>query len=171
MILPESEPGVRRLCVAVCGRRGLLASACLAGGYDRFYVFPAPGGDGEVGIAPPGIDEAGFAAGLITTLRTAIAADPAAAPTRLALHVGIVRVRDDRFVGSAVDRVLDLVRGEAPPGPGRLGACAVLAAVTESLFGDLLGEGWSSVGWHPMPAAGVWCKEHTPLRPDAASAD
>lgn len=171
--MPEIEPGVRRMCMAVAGRPGLLASACVSAEFDRIYIFPAPGGGAEAAVAPPGIDEAGLAADLVHALRAGIAANPAPDTALLALHVGIVRVYDDGFAGSAVDRVLRLVRGDrsnhpAPAPPPERAQPGLFTTITEPLFADLLGEGWPAEGWRLRSPAGVWCKRYPPLPPAAA---
>lgn len=156
--MPDLEPGVRRMCIAVAGRSGLLASACQSGGFDRVYVFPAPGGGAETAVAPPGIDEAAFAADLVEALRAGIATDPGPDPAKLALDVGIVRVHEDGFAGSAIDRVLGIVRGDVLRDLAPAARRGLLTAITEPLFSDLLGEGWPKDGWRLQPPVGIWCK-------------
>jgi hypothetical protein len=156
--MPDFEPGVRRMCIAVAGRSGLLASACQYGGFDRVFVFPAPGGGAQTAVAPPGIDEVTFAADLVGALRAGVATDPGPDPAVLALDVGIVRVHEDGFAGSAIDRVLRLVRGDVLRDLASAGRPGLLAAITEPLFTDLLGEGWPTDGWRSQPPAGIWCK-------------
>lgn len=155
---PAVEPGVRRMCMAVAGRPGLLASACRSGGFDRIYVFPAPGGGAESAVAPPGIDEVAFAADLVEALRAGVAAGAGPDPGFLALDVGIVHVHEDGFAGSAIDRVLGIVRGDVLRELARAEQRGLLAAITEPLFSDLLGEGWPTDGWRFQPPVGIWCK-------------
>ncbi len=158
--------------MAVAGKPGLLASACLLIEFDRLYVyaFADAGGGAQLAVAPPGIDEAALAADMVAALRAVSAAelspDPTVPPV-LALHVGIVRVRDEGFAGSAVDRVLSVVHG----GGSRESADAaeqpsLLAAITEPLFADLLGEGWPADGWYWQSPADAWMKQYPKLSPN-----
>ena len=117
--------GTRRLCVAVAGAEpGLLASAVQSAAFDRLYV--AATSDGEVAVAPPGMDEIHLIRDLIAFVYLRSLGMARRFPfVLLALDVGIVRIVGDGFGGDGLRRVRSLVShpavAEAASGfaPGR----------------------------------------------------
>lgn len=157
--------GTRRLCVAVAGAEpGLLASAVHSAAFDRLYVAAAS--DGEVAIAPPGMDEIHLIRDLIAVVYLHSLGTGRRAPCiLLALDVGIVRIVGDGFGGAGLHRVRSLVThpavAEAASGfagfaPRRHhGDPGLTVVVPAGLHDELLAEGWTGT-WHHVPAADAW---------------
>jgi hypothetical protein len=174
-----SEPGIRRLCVAISAEPpGLLLSARRSGSFDRLYVHYDPASGSEFGLAAPGDDEIGLITDLIELLSREVAigrADPPVGATlrfpHLALavfHVGITRLVDDSLGGPGVARTRALSRSAVvrsaahsliPCRPGRYLAVAISAG----LFAELQDEGLPAVGWQQVGPADVWMA-HFPSR-------
>lgn len=163
----RSSPGVRRMCVCVCAPYpGLLDRACRTGGFGRLYTERFIAEAVDLGFAAPGVDEAVLVPDLIGALHRAateaVAGRPGiGAPILVAFHVGITRVEGDDLRGSAVTRVVQLVRELAPvTASGVLPAGTLVVGMTAGLFDDIGSECDFPDGWIPMHATGAWCRAY-----------
>jgi hypothetical protein len=160
----ENEPGIRRLCVALCaGKAGLLAAACRTGGWGRLLVQDDPGSSAEIGVAQPGIDELALLGGLISGLVREILAG-AGPPARafLAVDVGIVRLTRNGFGGAVLSRAAELAansfiaaaagRRDCPDVAGH----GLIVVIPDGLFADLRAEGEPCAGWQRVAPAAAW---------------
>jgi hypothetical protein len=162
----DNSSAVRRLCVCVGAPfPGLLDRACRAGGFGRLYTerfgeaVHLPVRDVELGFASPGVDEASLICDLIAALRaeSAKAAEHVAltAPVLAAFHVGITRVEGDGLRGSAVTRIVGLLRDLAPAAGS---SATLIVGISASLFGDLSPDADLGGGWLPLRGAeAVFC--------------
>lgn len=159
------DSGSRRLCAALAsGRPGLLARACHGRQFGRLFLAVLDDGT-QAAIAPAGIDEMRLVRDLVdaVTARLPGAPDPGRPPTLLALNVGILRVVDDGFAGTGLDRARTLANDAAvrtavvdqggADGREHHGFAVVLS---EGLYADLCDEGYAVHDWHPVRKAGAW---------------
>lgn len=169
----SSSPGVRRLCVCVgAPYPGLLDRACRTGGFGRLYterfadIGCLPVQDVDLGFASPGEDEAVLISDLISALY-AEAAEAAVAhlgpPPRVlaAFHVGITRIEGDGIRGSAVIRIIGLLRDLAlATVPSAARAPTLIAGISASLYGEISTERDFSAGWCPLGSAEAVCRAY-----------
>jgi hypothetical protein len=163
----NSSPGVRRLCVCVCAAYpGLLDRACRTGGFGRLYTERFATEAVDLGFAAPGVDEAVLVTDLIAALHRAATEAAAGHPgmratVLVAFHVGITRVEGDDLRGSAVTRVVGLVRDLAPvTASGVLPADTLVVGMTVGLFNDIGSECDFCEGWVPMRATAAVCRAY-----------
>jgi hypothetical protein len=162
----ESQPGVRRLCIAAVTRpAGLLASACQTGDAGRLCLSVDTQDGTEMAFAPPGVHEVAVVSQLIAVLEALASAGPGApGPALMAFHVGITRIEGDGFGGAAAARTRALlfnpaVRTVAADGP------PLTVIMSDGLYADLRGEGLAAQEWLHIPAAGAWVRCGVPARP------
>ncbi|MEZ0108970.1 hypothetical protein ABH920_002980 [Catenulispora sp. EB89] len=154
--------GTRRLCVAVAGAEpGLLASAVHSAAFDRLYV--AATSDGEVAVAPPGMDDFHLIRDLIAVVYLSSLGTNRRFPfILLALDVGLVWIVGDGFGGAGLRRVRSLVSHPAVaeaasrfvPGHHH-GDPGLMVVVPPGLHSELLAEGLAGA-WHHIPDADAW---------------
>jgi hypothetical protein len=118
----------------------------------------------DLGFAAPGVDEAILVPDLIGALHRAameaVAGHPEiGAPVLMAFHVGITRVVGDDLRGSAVTRVVQLVRELASvAASGVLPAGTLVVGMTAGLFDDIGSECDFPDGWMPIRVTQAWCR-------------
>ncbi|MEY9894518.1 hypothetical protein ABIA35_008259 [Catenulispora sp. MAP12-49] len=154
--------GVRRLCVATAGGEPrLLSSAVHSAAFDRLYV--AATSDGEIAVAPPGIDEIHLIRDLVAVVSQRSLGTGERFPfILLALDLGIVRIVGDGFGGAGLCRVRSLAsnRGVAKAASEltprhRQGESQLMVVVPPSLHIELLADGLAGA-WHYVPDADAW---------------
>ena len=157
-----ADLGIQRLCVAIAGAEpGLLASALHSAAFDRFYVVATS--DGELAVAPPGIDEIRLIRDLIAVVSQRSPGTSGRSPfILLAVAVGIVRIVGDEFGGAGLCRVQSLVSnaGVAMAASNFAlrhcrGESRLVAVLPSSLQVELLADGLAGA-WHYVPNADVW---------------
>jgi hypothetical protein len=157
--MTESQPGVRRLCVAALTcPPGLLSAACRLRDGSELYLSAQMADGVEMGFAPPGIHEAAVVRWLTWAVEALCPARPGAdAPAKMAFHVGITKVLGEGFGGAAPLRVRALLRD--PAIHRAVAGCQRLAVImSQGLYDDLHTEGLAAQEWRRVPAAGAWVR-------------
>jgi hypothetical protein len=157
--MSESQPGVRRLCVAALTcPPGLLSTACRLRDGSELYLSAQPVDGVEMGFAPPGIHEAAVVRWLTWAVEALCPARPGAdEPAKMAFHVGITKVQGEGFGGAAPLRVRTLLRD--PAIHRAVAGCQRLAVImSDGLYDDLHTEGLTAQEWRRVPAAGAWVR-------------
>jgi hypothetical protein len=133
-------------------------------GFDRLYIAPAS--EGEMAVAPVGVDEVRLVPDLIAAVQRRAAVDElTVGPVVLALDVGVVRVVGDGFAGVGLARtwglaghpaVLGHVAAAARRAPD--GTVPLAAVMPAPLFAELCVEGLDRRGWSEVAAAAAWVR-------------
>jgi hypothetical protein len=168
----DPQPGIRRLCVAVTsGPPHLLRRTIRALALDRLYLNDDSDRRAEFALAPPGVDEPTLVADLISTLHETNAHETNAHETSTmgtaalaAFHVGITRIRCDRFDGAAVLRTSSLLRELAAHTTPHTAAGSLSVIMSSSLFTELQYERQLGEGWRPIPETSAWIRLYQPTK-------
>jgi hypothetical protein len=159
MGVDESQPGVRRLCIAaITWPADLLLHACQAEDTAQLCLSLDAQDGTEMAFAPPGINEVDVVTRLTTVMAELTSArrlPPGLA--RLAFHVGITRIEGDSFAGSGPSRARALLAD--PDIRDAAAACPGLAIImSDGLYNDLRNEGLSPAEWRSVPVAAAWVR-------------
>jgi hypothetical protein len=108
------------------------------------------------------VDEAALIDDLISALHGEAAAHPGPqAPVIAAFHVGITRVEGDSIRGSAVTRIIGLLRDLSPVAvPAAAPVASLVVGISASLYDDISMERDFSAGWLPLPASEAVCRAY-----------